>query len=96
MNKAESMGVKGARKSGVAVQAALKGQGIIDALREAVKARSYANINGTTVDLFSASAVIAVFDAVNETNRQKLLALPVPRMVSLAFSALNRVSGGSR
>lgn len=95
MNKAESMGVKGARRSGVQVRAKLEGQAVIDALRQAVKVRSYANINGTTVDLFSASAVITVFDAVNEANKLKLLAYPVPVLVERCFTILNRVQAGS-
>lgn len=90
MNKAESMGVDTKRPSGVRVRAKLAGQAVIDALRTAVAEKSYANINGTTVDLFSASAVIAIFDRVNEANKEKLKAMPIHRMVSVCFATLNK------
>jgi hypothetical protein len=42
------------------------------------------------IDAFSAQTVIAVYDAVNETNRAKLRAMPLPRMVSVCFQMLSK------
>ena len=37
------------------------------------------------VDLFSASAVVAVYEALNETNRARFAALSIPSAAKLAF-----------
>lgn len=60
----------------------------IEAFRQIVATRSYATIDGCTVDLFTASAVVKVYDALNETNRAKFAALNVPRMVSITWQVL--------
>lgn len=48
----------------------------------------YEKINGHMVDLFSASAIVKVHDALNEANRAKFLALPIARMASISFQLL--------
>lgn len=73
------------RQQGRKVYADQDGAGIIAACREIKETATFAKINGVMVDLFSASAIVAVYDACNETNRAKLLALPVQRMASIAF-----------
>ncbi len=45
-------------------------------------------INGHMVDLFSASAIVKVYDAVNDANKSKFKALPVARMASVAFKLI--------
>lgn len=40
------------------------------------------------LDSFSASAIVAVHDNLNETNRAKFAALPLTKMVRVAFSIL--------
>jgi hypothetical protein len=37
------------------------------------------------LDSFSASAIIAVYDALNETNRTKFASLPIHKMATVAF-----------
>ena len=37
------------------------------------------------VDLFSASAITQIYDAINETNREKYSRLPLPKMAQIAF-----------
>jgi hypothetical protein len=37
------------------------------------------------VDLFSASAIVQVYDAINEENKVKYGRLPLPKMASIAF-----------
>ncbi|HEY7154846.1 MAG TPA: hypothetical protein VH575_12865 [Gemmataceae bacterium] len=55
------------------------------ALRQIVAKNGYAKIDGVTVDLFSASAVTQVYDALSEENRTRFLALPIERMCRVAF-----------
>lgn len=42
----------------------------------------------TCLDLFSASALVQVYDAVNEQNKEKLLSLPLAKAVRLAFKCI--------
>lgn len=57
----------------------------ISAIRRIVSEGQYAKVDGSMVDLFSASSIVAVYDALNETNRAKFAALPAPRMATVAF-----------
>jgi hypothetical protein len=44
----------------------------IDDLRKIVKTKSMGKVAGTKVDLFSASAMVQVYDALNDKNRAKV------------------------
>lgn len=57
----------------------------VAAFREIVRTKAFGKIDGCGVDLFSASTVVAVYDALNETNRAKFASLKVREMVLLAF-----------
>jgi len=57
----------------------------IDAIRAIVTAGQYAKVDGIMVDLFSASAIVAVYDALNEENRLKFASLPAGKMGLIAF-----------
>lgn len=59
------------------------------ALREIVERKQYAKIDGAMVDLFSASAIVKVYDALSEANREKFAALPVVTMAKIAFKLLS-------
>jgi len=56
--------------------------------RDIVNSGSYAKVNEVMVDTFSASAIIAVYDALNPINQAKMVALPVPKAASIAFGLL--------
>lgn len=56
----------------------------ITALRD-ILVHGMAKIDGVTVDSFSASAIVQVYDAINEANKVKFLALPVHKMAQIAF-----------
>lgn len=60
----------------------------IAAIRQIVERCQYAKVDGCTVDLFTAGAIVAVHDALNETNRARFLSLPVFKMAILAFRLL--------
>ena len=57
-------------------------------LRQIVAEKQAAKVEGTMVDLFSASAIVSVLDALNETNKEKFLKLPVGRMADIAFKMM--------
>ncbi len=58
---------------------------------EAIVKRGQNNkIDGVRVDLFSAGAVMAVYNALSPENRAKYEAMPVPKMVVLAFKLLKK------
>jgi hypothetical protein len=76
------------RQNGTRVTSAKSGAEIIEACRAILAKSQYAKINGHMVDLFSASAIVKVHDAINESNRTKFLTLPVERMARIAFSLL--------
>jgi hypothetical protein len=54
-------------------------------LRQIVSDKQRGKVEGTMVDLFSASAIVSVLDALNEMNKEKFLKLPVDRMAEMAF-----------
>ena len=60
----------------------------IEACRVIVDEQSFGKIDGVTMDTFSASAILAVWDAINETNRAKFSALPIAKMARVAFKLI--------
>lgn len=57
----------------------------IAALRLIVEEKQYAKIDDCMIDLFSASVIVQVYDALNEANQAKFAAMPAPRMAQIAF-----------
>lgn len=76
------------RKQGTRVTRTKDGDEIIAACRSIIANSQYAKINGHMVDLFTASAIVKIYDALNEANQAKLKALPVARMARIAFKML--------
>jgi hypothetical protein len=62
----------------------------ITAFRNIVEKAQYAKVDGVMVDLFSASAVTQVYDALNPINRVKFSILPAYRMVEVAFRLIGK------
>ena len=62
----------------------------IAAIRRIVNEGQYAKVDGCMIDLFSAGAIVAVYDALNEVNRAKFAAMPAPKMAAVAF----KLAGG--
>lgn len=56
--------------------------------REIVRRKQYAKVNEVMVDLFSASAIVQVYDALNLTNQAKMATLPVGRVADISFQLL--------
>jgi len=63
---------------------------LIDRLRIIVDNSQAEKINGMLVDIFTASAIVRLYDAVNQTNKEKLLKLPLEKMARFAMSILSK------
>lgn len=61
-------------------------------LRRIVDRNQAEEIDGVLVDLFSASAIVQVFDALNPGNQRKYIKLPVGEMAEIAFKMGKRAS----
>lgn len=57
----------------------------IEQCRAIVREHQYRKVNEVMIDGFSASAIVAVHDKLNEQNRAKLEALPVGKVASVCF-----------
>ena len=42
------------------------------------------------VDLYSASKIVKVYDAVNKSNKEKFSKLSLPKMVNVAFTVMKK------
>ena len=65
----------------------------IAAIRNIVKECQYAKVDGTMIDLFSASAIVSVYDNLNVDNRAKYATLPAGKMGIVAFKLLKKQEG---
>jgi hypothetical protein len=65
-------------------------ESIIDDMRDIVDNKSAKKIKGTMVDLFTASAVVQIYDKVNDSNKSKMEKLPLPKLVDLAYKIMKR------
>lgn len=59
--------------------------GKIAKFREIVRTHSMLKIDGTPVDALSANVVITVYDALSPESRERFVAMPVDRMVHIAW-----------
>jgi hypothetical protein len=57
----------------------------IEAFRRIVRNHQYEKIDGTMIDGFTASVVVQVYDALNETNKAKFASMPAGRMGIVAY-----------
>ena len=65
-------------------------ESIIDDMRDIVDNKQAKKIKGTMVDLFTASAVVQIYDKVNDSNKSKMENLPLPKLVDLAYKIMHR------
>lgn len=65
-------------------------QSKIERLRWVVDNKQCARIDGLVVDIFSASAVIGVYDQLSDANKAKLAVMPIRTMVSVALRVLEK------
>jgi hypothetical protein len=77
------------RKHGTQVVIPANGEDRIQALRDIIEQKQYAKIDNCMIDLFSASTIVQVFDALSKANQDKFSNLPAPRMAQIAFEVMN-------
>lgn len=71
----------------------MTGKEKIEKCREIVANKQYEDIDGDTMDLFTASAVVQVYDALNDENKAKLENMAeksLPRMVQAVWSVIDK------
>ena len=61
----------------------------IELLRRIVSDRQYAEVEGMTVDLFTASAMVQVFDALSPDMQAKFERLPLAKVALFAMSKVS-------
>ena len=76
------------RQRGTQVTVPASGEERIAAIRQIVHEKQYAKVDGVMVDLFSASAIVNVYDALNEKNKALFASFPAAKMGAIAFKLL--------
>lgn len=62
----------------------------IDQIRNIVKTKGAKKVGGVMVDMFTASAIVKVYDAINDTNKAKMDKMTVPAMANVAFKLMKK------
>jgi hypothetical protein len=62
----------------------------IEKVRWVVDNRQYNRVNGTFMDMMTASVIIQIYDALSETNKVKFAAMKVARMAEVAFKIADK------
>lgn len=78
------------RQRGTRVTMAATPDERIAAIRRIVEEKQYAKVDGTMVDLFTASAIVTVYDALNPANKIKFASFPAGQMGLIAFKLLKK------
>jgi hypothetical protein len=73
-----------------AVRTSPIGQAGIERIKRIVDEKQGAKVNECFVDLWSASVVSQVWDALNDVNREKFVKLPVAQACALAFRCTSK------
>ena len=64
----------------------------IEQIQKIVAEKQYGKVEGAMLDLFSASAIMTVYNNLGEEDRARFLSLPVAAMAELAFKLLEPLS----
>lgn len=67
-----------------------RGEDTITIIKRIVKDHQYEKIQGQVVDAFTASAILKVYEALNEKNKKKFAALQIKRMADVAWKLIKR------
>lgn len=62
----------------------------IDQIRDIVKSKGAKKVGGVMVDMFTASAIVKVYDAINDTNKAKMDKMTVPAMANVAYKLISK------
>ena len=76
------------REHGTQVTMPTSGAERIAAIRRIVTESAFAKVDGCMIDLFSASAIVKVFDALSDANKAKYQDMIAPIMAKIAFKLM--------
>jgi hypothetical protein len=62
----------------------------IERIRNVVNTKSFTMIEGVMVDLFTASAIVNVYENINTKNKLRFLSKDIPTMADIAFKLLRK------
>lgn len=80
------------REKGTIVTMPNTGLERIQSIRAIVTSKRYAKVDNCMIDLFSANAIIQVYDAINPKNQVKLRNMIAPQMAHVAFKVINKAT----
>lgn len=80
------------RQQGTRVTLPTTSEERVAAIRRIVAEGQYAKVDGIMVDLFSASAILAVYDQLSQENRARYSALVARKMALVAFKLIKAQS----
>ena len=63
----------------------------IQVFRDVLDSNSYKEYDGTIIDLFTASVVVQIYDALNDENKEKLLSLSIQDICVFCFKLANKL-----
>jgi len=63
---------------------------IIKACRKVVAEKQYTKVDGMLLDLFTASAILTVFDNISEDKQVKFTSCSLQRMAEMSFQLLEK------
>lgn len=67
-------------------------EGVIDQVKDIVAKKQAKKIQGTLVDLFTASAISQIYDKVNDANKAKMDKLPITKLAHVAMKVMKSES----
>jgi len=91
MPMAKKMAIATATAKKVAEDTELQ-EGVIDQVKDIAAKKQAKKINGVMVDMFTASAISKVYDAVNDANKAKMEKLPITKLADVAMKMMQRES----
>lgn len=65
-----------------------EGESTIAKFRSIVTSHTLACVNDVPVDVFTAQAVVTVYDAISPENQRHFMAMPTPRIADIAWKTL--------
>ena len=80
--------VSGTREHGTEVTQTKSGKERISALRRIVSRGQYAKIDGVMVDTYSASSILAIYNALSPASKAKMESFSIGKMADVSFKLL--------
>jgi len=65
-------------------------------LRRIVDTKQFDKVEGSRCDLFTASAILVVYDGLNDIHKAQYLGLPLHTMASMAWKLIKQSKEGER